>query len=69
MTARTVIGSNGKPRRFVLTQPPGYRTGQTAPLSAPACPVEKAAVQALRRSDSERDAHYYTTGRRPVTTI
>lgn len=43
MTARTVIQSNGKPRRFVLSQPPHFRTGQDA---APA--VDRAARDAVR---------------------
>ena len=43
MTARTVLQSNGKPRRFVLSQPPHFRKGQDA---APA--ADRAALDAVR---------------------
>ena len=43
MTARTVIQSNGKPRRFVLSQPPHFRQGRDA---APA--VDTVACDAVR---------------------
>ena len=43
MTARTVLQSNGKPRRVALSQPPHYRTGRDA---APA--VDRAALDAAR---------------------
>lgn len=49
MTARTVIGSNGRPRRLVLTQPPHFRTGQTAPLDTPES-LERDTVRAIRAS-------------------
>ena len=41
--ARTVLQSNGKPRRFVLSQPPHFRKGQDA---APA--ADRAALDAVR---------------------
>lgn len=65
-TARTVIQSNGRPRRFVLSQPPHYRTGQDGPVFKDKAAID--AVQALRRSDSDRSAHYRSTGTRPVVT-
>ena len=52
MTARTVLQSNGKPRRLVLLQPPHFRKGQDA---APA--VDRAALDAVRAIvDSQFDA-------------
>ena len=66
MTARTVIGSNGKPRRLALAQPPHFRRGLVAPAAVDR--AAEGAVQALRRSSSERGAHYYSTGSRPITT-
>ncbi len=66
MTARTVIQSNGKPRRFVLSQPPHFRQGRDA---APAVDtVALDAISALKRYDSERSSHYRSTGPRAVTT-
>ena len=45
MTARTVLQSNGKPRRFVLSQPPHFRKGLAA---APAIDtVARDAVHAI----------------------
>ena len=65
-SARTVIQSNGKPRRVALTQPPHFRKGQDA---APAIDtVALDAVRALKRCDSERSSHYRSTGTRAVTT-
>ena len=61
MTARTVIQSNGKPRRFVLSQPPHFRTGQDGPVSKGKAAID--AVQALRRS-----SHYRSKGVRVITT-
>ena len=47
---RTVLQSNGKPRRFVLLQPPHFRTGQDA---APAIDrVAAAAAQAVRSASA-----------------
>ena len=52
MTARTVIHSNGRPRRMALSQPPHYRTGRDA---APA--VDRAALDAVRAiADSQFEA-------------
>ena len=47
--ARTVLQSNGKTRRFVLSQPPHFRTGQTAPLAMPES-LESETVRAIRAS-------------------
>lgn len=66
MTARTVLQSNGKPRRFVLSQPPHFRTGKDGPVFKDKAAID--AVQAIRRSDSERSSHYRSKGTRPVTT-
>ena len=66
MTARTVIQSNGKPRRFVLSQPPHFRTGQDGPVFKDKAAID--AVQALRRSDNERSSHYRSKGVRAITT-
>ena len=66
MTARTAIQSNGKPRRVALTQPPHFRTGQDGPVSKDKAAID--AVQALRRSDSERSSHYRSKGVRVITT-
>lgn len=66
MTTRTVIQSNGKPRRFVLSQTPHYRTGLAA---APAIDtVALDAVRALKRCDTDRGAHYRSKGVRVITT-
>ena len=66
MTARTVLQSNGKPRRFVLSQPPHFRKGQDA---APAIDtVARDAVRAITASGIERTAHYRSRGVRAVTT-
>lgn len=43
MTARTVLRSNGRAYRVLLSQPPHYRTGRDA---APA--VDRAALDAVR---------------------
>ena len=64
--ARTVLQPNGKPRRFVLLQPPHFRKGQD---TAPA--VDRAAldaVRALKRCDTDRGAHYRSKGVRVITT-
>lgn len=66
MTARTVIQSSGKPRRFVLSQPPHFRTGRDAAPAVDAVALD--AVRALKRCDSERSAHYRSTGARAITT-
>ena len=47
--ARAVIGSNGKPRRLALRQPPHYRSGQTAPLTTLES-LEGETVRAIRAS-------------------
>ena len=63
MTARTVIGSNGKTRRFVLTQPPGYRRGaEQRPL------VDSAAASAaiaLNHARDDRGINSRSNGARP----
>ena len=51
MTARTVIQSNGKPRRFVLPQPPHFRQGRDAAPAVDA--VEHDAVRAIVDSQFE----------------
>ena len=51
MTARTVIQSNGKPRRFVLSQPSHFRKGQDAAPAVDA--VERDAVRAITDSQFE----------------
>ena len=66
MTARTVIQSNGKTRRFVLSQPPHFRTGQDAAPVIDTVALE--AVRALKQSDHERTAHYRSRGVRAITT-
>lgn len=50
-SARTVIQSNGKPRRFVLSQPPHFRTGNDVIASVDA--VERDAVRAIAASQFE----------------
>lgn len=63
MTARTVIGSNGKPRRFVLTQPPGYRRGaEQRPLVDSAA---AGAAIALNHARDDRDINSKSNGTRP----
>lgn len=46
MTARTAIGSDGKPRRVVLNQPPHFRTVGSDPTAQPES--EKAIERAVR---------------------
>lgn len=63
MTARTVIGSNGKPRRFVLTQPPGYRKGtEPRPLVDSAA---AGAALALSHARDDRAINSKSNGARP----
>ena len=51
MTARTVLRSNGRAYRVLLSQPPHFRTGQDA---APAVDtVERDAVRAIAASQFE----------------
>lgn len=65
MTARTVIRSDGRVRRVVITQPPHFRTGR---IDAPAADRAAAdAVRALRACDSERSSHYRSKGVRAIT--
>ena len=52
MTARTVLQSNGKPRRVLLSQPPHFRQGRDATPAVDA--VERDAVRAI--ADSQFDA-------------
>lgn len=63
MTARTVIQSNGRPRRFVLTQPPSYRKGtEPRPL------VDRAAAGAaiaLSNARNDRAINSKSNGTRP----
>ena len=66
MTARTVIQSNGKPRRVALSQPPHFRTGLAAVPAIDTVALD--AVRALKRCDTDRAAHYRSTGTRAVTT-
>ena len=62
MTARTVIGGNGKPRRFVLTQPPGYRRGSDAlPVDA----LAQGTAKALANARNDRDINSKSNGTRP----
>ena len=63
MTARTVIGSNGKPRRFVLTQPPGYRTG--ADLRPATDRAAAGAAIALNHARDDRGLNSRRNGARP----
>lgn len=63
MTARTVIGSNGKPRRFVLTQPPGYRTG--ADLRPATDRAAAGAAQAMAYARDDRAINSKSNGTRP----
>lgn len=63
MTARTVIGSNGKPRRCVLTQPPGFRTGSDAP--APKDRAAAGAALALSHARDDRAINSKSNGARP----
>ena len=63
MTARTVIQSNGRPRRFVLSQPPHFRTGNDVIAS-----VDKAALaatKAITRASDDRSLNYRSNGTRP----
>lgn len=61
--ARTVIGANGKPRRFVLTQPPGFRTGSDAPA-----PKDRAAAGAAIALSNARNrpGHQFQKQWRPA---
>ena len=63
MTTRTVMQSNGNPKRFVLTQPPGYRRGSDA------LPVVDALAQgtakALANARNDRDINSKSNGTRP----
>ena len=63
VSAATVIQSNGKPKRFVLTQPPGYRRGSDA------LPVVGALAQgtakALANARNDRDINSKSNGTRP----
>ena len=63
MTARTVIGSNGKPRRFVLTQPPGYRKG--ADLRPTTDRAAAGAALALNHARDDRAINSKSNGARP----
>ena len=51
MTARTVLQSNGKPRRFVLLQPPHFRQGRDATPAVDT--VARDAVRATAASQFE----------------
>ena len=63
MTARTVIQSNGKPKRFVLTQPPGYRRGsEQRPLVDSAA---AGAAIALNHARDDRAINSKSNGARP----
>ncbi len=62
-TARTVIQSNGRPRRFVLSQPPHYRTGQDVIASVDK--VALAATHAIARAGDDRSLNYRSNGTRP----
>ena len=63
MTARTVIQSNGRPRRFVLTQPPGYRKG-TEPRHLVDSAAAGAAL-ALSHARDDRAINSKSNGARP----
>ena len=63
MTARTVIQSNGKPRRFVLTQPPGCRTG--ADLRPTTDSAAAGAAIALNHARDDRAINSKSNGARP----
>lgn len=64
MTARIVLQSNGKPRRMLLSQPPGYRNG-TDPAPA-VCPIERGIDIALRNADRERAQRSKSSGTKSV---
>ena len=51
MTARTVLRSNGRAYRVLLSQPPHFRTGQDAAPAVDA--VERDAVRAIAASQFE----------------
>ena len=63
MTARTVLQSNGKPRRFVLKQPPGYRKG--ADLRPTTDRAAAGAAQALNHARDDRGINSKSNGARP----
>ena len=63
MTARTVIQSNGKPKRFVLTQPPGYRRGTDARPTTDRAAAGAAQAMAYARDD--RGINSKSNGARP----
>lgn len=66
MSTRTVIRSDGRAYRVLLSQPPHFRKGQDA---APAVDtVARDAVRAITASGIERTAHYRSRGVRAVTT-
>ena len=66
MTARTVIGSDGRVRRMALSQPPHFRRGRDADPVIDTVALQ--AVRALKSCDSERNAHYRSRGVRAITT-
>lgn len=51
MTARTVLQSNGKPRRVLLSQPPHFRQDRDATPAVDA--VERNAVRAITNAQFE----------------
>ena len=60
---RVVLQTNGKPRRFVLTQPPGYRRGtEPRPLVDSAA---AGAAQALNHARDDRGINSKSNGARP----
>ena len=63
MTARTVIQSNGKPKRFVLTQPPGYRRGTDARPTTDRAAA--GAALALNHARDDRGINSKSNGTRP----
>lgn len=63
--ARSVIRSDGRASRVLLTQPPHFRRGQDA-----SPPVDRLLldIDAAIRSGPERFASYRSTGKRAITT-
>ena len=63
MTARIVLQSNGKPKRFILSQPPGYRKGSDALPSVDR--VAAGAAQAIAHARDDRGINSKSNGTRP----
>ena len=66
MTTRTVLRSNGRAYRVLLSQPPHYRKGRDADPVIDTVALD--AVRALQSCDTDRAEHYRSKGVRAITT-